>query len=92
MRSESVMNTKQSAAWTKKREAESQKRLSAHDVAEAREIARDAWRTRAAPFNQCPVCKSSQVLYRLKTSTFVCRRCGNVWKVHDSPKKGKVKE
>jgi len=33
----------------------------------------------------CPVCCSGSVLYRLKTNSFVCRRCGKIW---NNPKVG----
>ena len=28
---------------------------------------------------QCPDCKCETVYYRLKSKTFICRRCGNEW-------------
>lgn len=28
---------------------------------------------------QCPSCKCETVYFRLKSETFVCRRCGNEW-------------
>lgn len=30
---------------------------------------------------QCPECKCETVYFRIRTQDFICRRCGNVWKV-----------
>ena len=57
---------------------------------EARQAKRGT--ARPEPFNRCPMCGSSEIRYRSRGDNYLCRRCGNVWKVHDSPKKGKVKK
>lgn len=32
----------------------------------------------------CPNCKSQNILYRRKTNTYWCRRCGEEWRKRDA--------
>lgn len=41
-------------------------------------------------FNRCSNCNSTNTYYRVKGKTFICRKCGNVFKVVVKPKIKKV--
>lgn len=31
-------------------------------------------------WQQCPRCGQKNILYQLRTNTYLCRRCGKIWK------------
>ena len=67
------------------------------DVGDARKEQREARQAkrgtaRREPINRCPMCGSSEIRYRSRGDSYLCRRCGHAWTKVDFPKKAKVKK